>query len=117
MTPHEEQLAKQIEEEGWKLLRHGWPDWACFKTDANGKITAIRFIEAKADDAAVSKAQEQMFSLFAHMGFPVEVIRQEFYERYTKERQQEPVAFGEVPEEFKRIADMMDEDGVGESIE
>jgi hypothetical protein len=117
MTPHEELLAEKLKTEGWTLLRHGWPDWACFKTDANGKIIAARFVEAKADDAAISAAQKQMFELFAHMGFPVEVIREPFYEQHNEQRQKEPIVFGQVPEAFQQIAKMMDEDGIGKSLD
>lgn len=82
LTPHEQAVAEQLEREGWKLQRSGWPDWIAYKMDEQGRVVAVRKIEAKADNAKVSDNQRLTFELLRYLGIRVEIIQdREFYRR------------------------------------
>jgi hypothetical protein len=43
----ERQFIESAEEKGWSVIRKGWPDYLCFKLDADGKISELMAVEVK----------------------------------------------------------------------
>lgn len=73
-TNHAEiRVAQDLEADGWRLIKRGWPDFLAVKGDK------IRFIEVKPGDSSnLSHFQQEIANLlFRHYGIEVESIAPE----------------------------------------
>lgn len=68
----------RFEEEGWTILRNGYPDFLLLKRDKNWKISEVKFVESKGYyDGVPAKLrweQEKMHKILRELGFTVEVL-------------------------------------------
>ncbi len=61
-------VAQNLEAEGYRVLKRGWPDFLAVK---NGKV---RFIEVKKQGQRLKKQQEEVKAILKLLGIEVEVI-------------------------------------------
>lgn len=70
MNTRELEIKKKYEQQGWKMLRGGAPDFIAIKVDSNGDIVQFKGIEVKSDGADLSYEQAVYKKLFEHTGIP-----------------------------------------------
>ena len=87
---YENEVKKELEKDGWRVIDRGWPDFVCIKGDQ------IRFVEAKGPDAYLKPAQKLMHQILAGLGIIVEVIKSKPREEPNEE---------ERPDNGQRVAE------------
>jgi hypothetical protein len=65
----EDKVWQYLTDNGWTIIRNGWPDFAAIKG------SQLKFVEVKSDLSFLSEAQLQMHRLLKERGFKVEVIK------------------------------------------
>jgi VRR-NUC domain len=67
LQKHQNKIRRRLENEGWEILRGGWPDFICLK---NGQV---RFIEAKSPRGKLTPLQKKVYALLETFGMNIEV--------------------------------------------
>ncbi len=73
MNNSEKQVKQQLEDEGWKVLRGGAPDYIALKVN-NGQIDIFKGVEVKSKSAKLSYEQQLYRMIFQKAGIPYEVV-------------------------------------------
>jgi hypothetical protein len=76
MNIFEDQVDQKLEEQGWTVLKRGWPDRLCWRTNQNGK-TEVCAIEIKnpATGDQLSPDQIRNHAILNAIGLPVYIVR------------------------------------------
>jgi hypothetical protein len=73
MNPREHAIKKELEAQGYTVLRRGWPDFLAFK-EADGKLE-VKGVEVKvAANDFPSKHQAAMHDVLRRFGLNIEVV-------------------------------------------
>lgn len=76
MNNREQVLKKKYEEQGWRMLRGGSPDFVAIRVDTEGNILEFTGVEVKSENGNLRYEQAIYRKLFALAGIPyvVEVV-------------------------------------------
>ena len=69
----EKEAEERYEEEGWNSVRNGAPDWLFIKTDEDGNITDVKFVEVKSPTGMVRYEQSIWLRALEFLGADTEV--------------------------------------------
>ena len=73
MNNLEKQAKRQLEAEGWRVLRGGAPDYIALKVN-DGEITDYKGVEVKSKNGKLSYEQQLYRMIFQKAGIPYEVV-------------------------------------------
>ena len=73
MNRRELEVKKQLESEGWKVLRNGAPDFIALKV-VNGSIIDMKGVEVKRKGSSLTYEQEIYRKVFVKAGVSFEVL-------------------------------------------
>lgn len=60
MNENELEAKEKLEEEGWKVLHSGPPDFLCLKTNGGG-IESVKFVEVKNKDNGKLRYEQKLW--------------------------------------------------------
>lgn len=77
MNNRELKVKDKYEQDGWKMLRGGAPDYIALRVDGEGKITEFEGVEVKRNGAKLSYEQGIYRMIFQKAGIPfrVEIVK------------------------------------------
>jgi hypothetical protein len=77
LTKAERQAKEELEADGWTVIRNGWPDFLCYRTDPETDELTIRPIETKGPTVGrqLHGNQNEVAGLLAKAGLPVVVYK------------------------------------------
>lgn len=70
MNYREDYVKTKREQEGWRVLRSGAPDFVCLKVDEIGRITAVEFTEVKSPTDELTYEQKVWREIAVFLGVP-----------------------------------------------
>jgi len=70
VTWAETEVARKLEQDGWNVLKNGWPDFLCWKVGEKGK-TELVCVEVKIGCDKLTVEQTQNHALLLSAGMPV----------------------------------------------
>lgn len=59
--PKEHEVKRNLEKQGWKVYKPGWPDFVCVRGDE------VLFVEAKSGKGVLSKMQRKTLQILANL--------------------------------------------------
>lgn len=73
VNEREKAVQQDYEEDGWIAVRNGAPDWLFVKTDDDGNIEDVRFIEVKSPNGRVRYEQRVWLEALEFLGADTDV--------------------------------------------
>ena len=70
MNDLELRVKKDLEAEGWEVLRNGWPDFLLVKRNKNGRVIEAQAVEVKRADQAAEPHQKNMLLALSDLKIP-----------------------------------------------
>lgn len=70
MNDLELKVKKDLEDEGWEVLRNGWPDFLLVKRNEKGRVLEARSVEVKREDQPAKPHQKDMLLALSDLKIP-----------------------------------------------
>lgn len=70
MNEREAKIKKKYEEQGWKMLRGGAPDYIALKVNSDGKILTFQGVEVKSKGSLLTYEQQIYKKIFEMANIP-----------------------------------------------
>jgi len=72
VNEREKEVLEDLEDDGWKVIRGGWPDFLALKVN-DGKIEDFKAIEVKSPNGKLTYKQELCREVLEKLGMDYEV--------------------------------------------
>lgn len=69
----EKVVSDAYENDGWRPVRCGWPDWLMIDVDEDGEITDMKAVEVKSPDGRLRHEQQVVKQALEQLGMNYEV--------------------------------------------